>query len=77
LLQEKNLATAENNLLSARAAYAKDRAGFYQILGTTLEHYGINLQDAAAGEVKTAPLVPGLTPAKLGVEPTTVPPAGK
>ena len=77
LLQERSLATAEDNLIAANAAYAKDRAGLYQILATTLEHYGINLQDAATGNVTTAPLVPGLKPAKTGNEPTTVPPAGQ
>jgi outer membrane protein TolC len=77
LLQEKNMAAADNNLNSAKAAYAKDRAGLYQILASTLEHYGINLQEAATGTVKAAPVVPGLTPAKSGAEPTTAPPAAQ
>jgi len=78
LLQEKNLATAENNLLTAQAAYAKDRAGLYQILASTLEHYGINLQEAASGNVKAAPVVPGLTPVgKAGADAAAPPPAGK
>ncbi len=64
LLQERNLATAEDNLIAANAAYAKDRAGLYQMLATTLQHYGINLNEAASGEVKTAPVVPGVLPAK-------------
>jgi outer membrane protein TolC len=69
LLQQKNLATAENNLLSARGTYAKDRAGLYQILASTLDHYGINLQEAVTGSVTAAPVVPGLTPVKNGIEP--------
>ena len=77
LLQERNLATAENNLISANAAYAKDRAGLYQILASTLQHYGINLSDAATGDVKTAPVVPGLKPAEKGPEATTAPPASR
>jgi outer membrane protein TolC len=64
LQQERNLASAENLLISAQAAYAKDRAGLYQILASTLQHYGINLSEAASGEVKAAPVVPGLQPAK-------------
>lgn len=64
LQQQRSLATAENNLIAAQALYAKDRAGFYQILASTLQHYGINLQDAASGEVKAAPVVPGVQPAK-------------
>jgi outer membrane protein TolC len=77
LQQQRNLATAENNLISAKAAYAKDRAGLYQTLATTLQHYGINLNEAVTGDVKAAPLVPGLTPAKQGNEPTTAPPSSR
>lgn len=75
LLQERSLATAENNLITANAAYAKDRASLYQILATTMQHYGINLNDAATGIVNTAPVVTGVEPAKPGNEPSTVPPA--
>ncbi len=77
LLQERNLATAENNLIAANAAYAKDRAGLYQTLADTLQHYGINLNDAATGNVGAVPMVPGLQPAKAGNEPMTAPPAAQ
>jgi outer membrane protein len=63
LLQQRNLAIAEDNLIAANAAYAKDRAGLYQILASTLQHYGINLGDAATGNVGSAPVVPGVKPA--------------
>ena len=75
LLQQRNLATAENNLIAAHAAYAKDRAALYQILASTLQHYGINLNDAAAGVVNSAPIVPGVQTAKPSKEATTTPPA--
>jgi outer membrane protein len=76
LLQERNLAAAEDNLIAAYAAYAKDRASLYQILASTLQHYGINLNQAAAGDLQAAPVVPGIQPAEPGNEPTmTVPPA--
>jgi len=75
LLQQRNLAMAENNLIAAHAQYAKDRAGLYQILASTLQHYGINLSDAATGVVRTAPVVPGVQAAKPGKEATTTPPA--
>ena len=65
LLQQRNLAGAEDNLIAANAAYAKDRAGLYQTLASTLQHYGINLNDAAMGVVKTTPVVPGVQPAKV------------
>jgi outer membrane protein TolC len=64
LQQERNLATAENNLINALASYATDRAGIYQMLASTLQHYGINLSDAASGQIKAAPLVPGLSAAR-------------
>ena len=69
LLQQRNLATAEDNLIAANAAYAKDRAGLYQTLASTLQHYGINLNEAATGHVKTTPVVPGVQPAPPGKEP--------
>jgi len=75
LQQQRNLASAENTLIQANATYAKDRAGLYQILASTLKHYGIDLGDAASGDVKAAPVVPGIVPAKPGNEPTTAPPA--
>jgi outer membrane protein TolC len=60
LQQERNLAGAENSLLQAQATYAKDRAGLYQILGETLDKYGINLVDSAAGVVNSNPIIPGV-----------------
>jgi outer membrane protein TolC len=75
LQQQRNLAVSQNTLIAAQAAYARDRAGLYQIMASTLQHYGINLPDAATGEVKAAPMVPGLKPAQPGAEPTTAPPA--
>ncbi len=61
LQQGRNLATADNNLISATAVYAKDRAALRQLLSTTLDLYGISITDAAAGVVNQAPVVPGLT----------------
>jgi outer membrane protein TolC len=77
LQQQRNLASAEDTLIAAQANYAKDRAGLYQILATTLQHYGINLSEAATGNVNTVPVVPGLEPAKPGNEPSTAPPAAQ
>jgi outer membrane protein TolC len=77
LLQERNLATAEDTLIAARRAYANDRAGLYQVLATTLQHYGINLNEAASGAVETAPVIPGVSPSKDTAEPSTNPPAAQ
>lgn len=75
LLQERNLANAENSLITAHLTYAKDRALLYQVLATTMEHYGINLGDAATGKVGAAPVIPGLVPAKNTDVAPTAPPA--
>jgi len=76
LQQERSLATAEYNMINAEAAYAKDRASLYQITASTLQHYGINMGDAASGVIQSVPAVPGLHPAKdTSVAPTTPPPA--
>ncbi len=61
LQQGRNLAVGENNLISATAAYAKDRAALEQLLSSTLDVYGIDIQSAATGEVTKAPVIPGLT----------------
>lgn len=74
LAQQRSLAIAQDNLIAAHAAYAKDRAGLYQTLATTLQHYGINLPDAAAGVVKANPVVPGVGPAPKTEEPSMAPP---
>jgi outer membrane protein len=75
LQQQRNLAMAEDNLIAAHAAYAKDRAGLYQTLASTLQHYSINLTEAAAGTVTSAPVIQGVSPAQPGNEPTMTPPA--
>jgi len=75
LQQQRNLATAEYNLIAAHASYAKHRADLYQMLASTLQHYGINLPEAAQGTVTTEPVIPGVEPAKPGNEPTMTPPA--
>jgi outer membrane protein TolC len=77
LLQERGLATAEDTLIAANAAYAKDRAGLYQTLASTLQHYGINLTEAASGDVKTTPVISGVTTAKETAEPSTAPAAAQ
>ncbi|AFL87838.1 outer membrane protein [Terriglobus roseus DSM 18391] len=61
LQQERNLATADNTLITATAVYARDRAALLQILASTLDRYNVSLTQAAAGTMTTAPVVPGLT----------------
>jgi outer membrane protein TolC len=78
LQQQRNLAAADNTLISATAAYAKDRVALGQLLSNLLDKYGINIVDAATGNVTHPPTIPGLTAPKPQETPkplTTTPPA--
>jgi outer membrane protein len=72
LQQQRTLAIDENTLISATAAYAKDRAALLQLLATTLDRYGISISDAAAGTVGQAPHIPGLTAPKAPEKPKPI-----
>jgi outer membrane protein TolC len=61
LEQERNLATADNTLITNTAVYARDRAALLQILANTLDRYGISLEQAATGQISSPPVIPGLT----------------
>ena len=62
LQMERNLATSEDNLISADAAYARDRASLSHILANILDKYGVSISDAASGSISQKPHIPGLTP---------------
>jgi hypothetical protein len=64
LTQQKGVAAADAQLIAARARYATDRAAFEETLASTLDRYGISIVDAATGQIHTAPVIPGLEPAK-------------
>ncbi|HTZ90026.1 MAG TPA: TolC family protein [Alloacidobacterium sp.] len=64
LQQQRALAIAESNVISATAKYAIDRAALAQILASTLDRYGISIVEAASGQITQAPIIPGLEPAK-------------
>ena len=72
LQQQRNLAGAENNVISATAIYAKDRIALSQLLSNTLDKYGISIQAAATGVIETAPVVPGLTAPKAPEAPKPI-----
>ena len=57
------MTNSENGLISATAAYAKDRAALLQLLSNTLDRYGISITDAASGaaNMSNVPVIPGLT----------------
>ena len=72
LQQQRNLATSENTLISATAAYAKDRAALLQLLAVTLDKYGIQLTSAASGVIDQTPNIPGLTAPKAPEAPKPI-----
>ncbi|MHB1701266.1 MAG: TolC family protein [Acidobacteriaceae bacterium] len=79
LAQQRALAIAENGVISATAAYAKDRAALFQILANTLDRYGISLVEATNGTMAQTPTIPGLEapkpepkPGPVGSAPPTV-----
>ena len=61
LQAQRSLAIADDNAISAKAAYARDRAALYQVTASTLDRYGINLVGATAGSLPQPPAIPGLT----------------
>jgi outer membrane protein len=72
LQAQSDLAVAASTTLTAKSAYEKSRVQLDLITGSTLEDLGINLDDAAAGVVKTLPNVQGVQPA--GQNPGNPPP---
>jgi outer membrane protein TolC len=72
LQQQRNLANSEATLISATAAYARDRAALLQLLSKTLDRYNISLTDSATGTVNTPPVIPGLTAPQAPPEPKPI-----
>jgi outer membrane protein len=64
LQTQSALATAESTLMSAMAAYEKSRIELDRAVGVTLDHAGINISDAAKGQVSRLPNVPYVAPRK-------------
>ena len=74
LQTQSGLATAESTLMSAMAAYEKSRVELERAVGTTLEHAGISIDEAARGQVTHMPIVPNVAPRKdMTAAPTTQP----
>jgi outer membrane protein len=72
LQQGRNLAVSENSLISATAAYARDRSLLHQLLANTLETYGISIESAATGVMNQNPVIPGLTAPKAPEAPKPI-----
>lgn len=57
-------ATAESTLVNATVAYEKSRVELDRATGTLLDHLGVNIDDAARGQVTHMPNVPYVAPRK-------------
>ncbi|HTR68471.1 MAG TPA: TolC family protein [Terriglobales bacterium] len=71
LQNQSELATAESNLVSAMAAYAKSQVELDRATGLLLDHTGILIGDAVRGTVTQMPNVPDVAPRPA--EPPTPP----
>jgi outer membrane protein len=74
LQQGRTLAIADDNLISATGAYAKDRAFLEELLSVTLKRYGISLTASASGALAKRPTVPNLTAPVPPAEPMPLAP---
>jgi hypothetical protein len=74
LSDERDLAQAESNLVSAMTNYAKSKVLLDRDTAQTLVHLNIKIDEAVTGEIKTAPVVPGTVVNPRAVEELTNPP---
>ncbi len=75
LSQTRNLEAAEDNLIAAQTTYAVDRAALSELVADTLQKYGINIEDAATGNISQSPNVPGLEAPQPEAKPEPLHPA--
>jgi outer membrane protein len=73
LQDERDLAQAQSNLVSAMTNYAKARVLLDQDTAQTLDRNNIKLDEAVTGEIRTQPMVPGTVPNKSAIEELTKP----
>jgi outer membrane protein len=71
LQAQRDLATAEANLVTATAAYEKSRVELDRVTGYTLDRSGIQMADAETGFVKKQPAVPDIAP-RTDIQPTVM-----
>jgi outer membrane protein len=73
LSDERDLAQAQSNLVSAMTNYAKSKVLLDRDTAQTLEHLNIKLDEATTGEIKTQPVVPGTVVNKTAIQELTNP----
>ena len=59
---QRDLSTAESNLITAMAAYEQSKVSMDTATGLLLTNLGIDLQDAVTGQVQKLPQVPNVVP---------------
>jgi outer membrane protein TolC len=74
LSDERDLAQAESNLVSAMTNYAKSKVLLDKDTAQTLDRLNIKLDEAVTGEIKTAPSVPGTKVNPKALQELTNPP---
>jgi outer membrane protein TolC len=73
LTNQRDLAAAQSNTVSAKTNYAKSLVQLYRDTAQTLERNNISLADAVVGQVHNQPSVPGVMP-NASVDQTATPP---
>jgi len=74
LADERDLAQASSNLLTAKTNYAKSKVQLDRDTAQTLVHNNIKIDEAVTGQITTQPSVPGTMPNKNAIEELTNPP---
>ncbi|HET9184221.1 MAG TPA: TolC family protein [Candidatus Angelobacter sp.] len=73
LSDERDLAQAESNLVTAMTNYANSRVLLDKDTAQTLERNNIKLDEAVTGQVRTQPNVPGTAPNPTALQETNTP----
>jgi outer membrane protein len=68
LQDERDLAQAESNLVSAMTQYAKSRVQLDRDTAQTLDRNNIKIDEAVTGKIQTNPNVPGVVPNKAALQ---------
>lgn len=75
LSDERDLAQAESNLVTAMTNYAISKVTMDKDTAQTLEKNNIMIDEAVTGKTKTQPHVPGVVPNKSALQDVNTPPA--
>ena len=74
LQDERDLAQAESNLVSAMTNYAKSRVQLDKDTAQTLDRNNIKIDEAVTGNVRTIPSIPGTVQNKTAIQELTTSP---